>query len=639
MIGSVFRQQSYRTTRNIISIAMAQFSNSVDNFIYTFNKSYESKHKNYEDNFWATKMNLSGCSSDKLTSSKNELDLFLGDKVVLERVRKELLGTDITPDQTKILKIFERTLMCNIIEDPAARELRETINRLESELAEDRNRMDLGYTDPESGTFIKASSVQLRNSMRSSDSEPLRKACLEGLRSIGPFVSSKFCEIVRLRNEFARGLGYECFYDMKVSQSEGFNKKTLFGILDQLNADTRPILSQALTALRESKGATATEPHNLSFTLSGDVSKQKDPYFPFENSVDVWTRSFAALGISYKGATMRLDLCDRPGKYSNGFCHWPQPAWRTQTGEWVPSQANFTSLASPSAVGSGHTALVTLMHEGGHAAHFANVEQASPLFSQERAPTSVAYAENQSMFLDSLVSDAEWMAKYALDREGRHLPWAVIEQEIRDTHQYEVFMLRSMLAVPYFEKRLYELPAAEVTPERIISLAEEVELDIQGMRASRPLLSVPHILADESAAYYHGYVLAEMSVHQTRAHFEKKYGYIVDNPAVGKDLAEVYWKPGNSAMFLDLVKELTGEPLTSAAWVASLQRTVEETCVSEKAAYDRAVADGPVFPAGAEVDLNMNVQLVHGDEVIADSSALGSVAKACAVYKQWVANM
>ena len=43
-----------------------------------------------------------------------------------------------------------------------------------------------------------------------------------------------------------------------------------------------------------------------------------------------------------------------------------------------------------------------------------------------------------------------------------------------------------------------------------------------GNRAARPMLSVPHILADESAAYYHGYVLAEMSVHQTRKHFEQK---------------------------------------------------------------------------------------------------------------------
>ena len=45
-------------------------------------------------------------------------------------------------------------------------------------------------------------------------------------------------------------------------------------------------------------------------------------------------------------------------------------------------------------------------------------------------------------------------------------------------------------------------------------------------------MSVPHILADESSAYYHAYVLAEMSVHQTRAHFKRKYGKMVDNPKV-----------------------------------------------------------------------------------------------------------
>ena len=60
----------------------------------------------------------------------------------------------------------------------------------------------------------------------------------------------------------------------------------------------------------------------------GDIEREMDPFFPFEEAVDVWARTFAALGIQYKGATMRLDLCDRPGKYSNGFCHWPQPAWR-----------------------------------------------------------------------------------------------------------------------------------------------------------------------------------------------------------------------------------------------------------------------------------------------------------------------
>jgi len=57
--------------------------------------------------------------------------------------------------------------------------------------------------------------------------------------------------------------------------------------------------------------------------------------------------------------------------------------WLTEL-VWKCAQTNFTSLATPSAVGSGSTALTTLMHEGGHAAHFANITQGSPFFSQVR---------------------------------------------------------------------------------------------------------------------------------------------------------------------------------------------------------------------------------------------------------------
>lgn len=70
------------------------------------------------------------------------------------------------------------------------------------------------------------------------------------------------------------------------------------------------------------------------------------------------------------------------------------------------------------------------MHEAGHAAHFANIALGSPLFSQERAPTSVAYAENQSMFLDSLVDDADWKCKYAVSRAGESIPFELIEEAI-----------------------------------------------------------------------------------------------------------------------------------------------------------------------------------------------------------------
>ena len=322
---------------------------------------------------------------------------------------------------------------------------------------------------------------------------------------------------------------------------------------------------------------------------------------------------------------------------------------------------SFTSLADPSVVGSGHTGLTTLMHEAGHAAHFANVEMPSPLFSQERSPTSVAYAENQSMFLDSLVGDADWMAKYAISREGNAIPWDLVADQIKATHPYKVFALRGMIAVPYFEKALYEMAEEDLTAESIKALAEKIEKDIQGGLSPRPLLSVPHILSDEASCYYHGYVslcvlfllvllhyvwliqysiikqvLAEMSVHQTREFFLKRDGYLTDNPKIGPSLAESYWKPGNSEQFLSLVENLTGSPLTGDAWVSELKQSVEDVLKDEKVKYESKRAECGDETTSDDIDLDMRIRIVDGDEVLADTSKEGSFLASCKVFEEYV---
>jgi Zn-dependent oligopeptidase len=334
---------------------------------------------------------------------------------------------------------------------------------------------------------------------------------------------------------------------------------------------------------------------------------------------------------------MNLDLLDRENKYSNGFCHWPKVAWTKSDGSWQPSEANFTSLANPKAVGSGHNALVTLMHEGGHAAHFANIKQPSPLFGQERAPFSAALAEGQSMFLDALVGDAAWRAKYALNSDGKPIPFEIIEEEIRATHAFGVRSLRAMISVPYFEKALYELPEEEVTTERIQSLADEIEKKIQGGLGPRPLLSVPHIVSDEASCYYHAYVLAEMCVHQTRAFFMERDGYIVDNPQVGPTLAKAYWEHGNLRPFADLVKDLTGKELSGDAWVADLSESLEDRLASEDKVYIKAIEEASKDTFCEAPDLNMTVRFVDGDKLISDSSKHpGGVLGACQDFEEFV---
>jgi hypothetical protein len=282
------------------------------------------------------------------------------------------------------------------------------------------------------------------------------------------------------------------------------------------------------------------------------------------------------------------------------------------------------------------------MHEGGHAAHYANIDQASPFCSQERPPFSVALAETQSMTLEEFGRDAGWMARYAVSRDGKVVPWELIEKSIRSSQPYSVFGLRSMLVVSYLEKALYETPDDQLTPERVIAMGDEIEKSVQGGLSSRPVLSVPHILADESSAYYHGYTLASMAVHQNRRAFRRLLGThdLTDRPEVGAMLSGGYWKAGNTVPFLKMVERVTGEPLSADAWVEELEQPLEEAIAREKADYVAALAKGPKYgPADlAEVEkkLDVRVEMVHGALSLGDSELDGGLGGAMAKFAKFV---
>jgi Zn-dependent oligopeptidase len=346
-----------------------------------------------------------------------------------------------------------------------------------------------------------------------------------------------------------------------------------------------------------------------------------------------WGRSFAALGIEYDGAELVLDLVDRPGKYENGFMHGPVVAWRRE-GSRVPARIHFTANAIPGMVGSGHRATQTLFHEGGHAAHFANVDMPAPCFGQEFAPTSVGFSETQSMFLDSLLDDAEWQRRYARDRAGEPMPLELIRRGIEARQPFAAWGARAMLAVCYAERALYEVPEGELTPERALEEVRAVERRLLFLErgSPRPVLSVPHLLAGDSSAYYHGYVLAEMAVHQTRDFFRARDGHLVDDPRIGSDLREHYWRPGNSQSFDALVRGLVGAPLGAQAMADSVTGTTDEALARATERIER-LAEVPEH--AGPVELNGRVRVVHGRETVAELEPGGFEAFADA-FAAWV---
>jgi oligoendopeptidase F len=598
--------------------------NAAETFFQRLNQDYLQVHRTKEDLFWDTYMGISE-DHEGFAKAEQAFKAFISAPDKLAEVRRHLAGLEQEPDHAGKpalkhgLEGWRALFESNILDSEAARGHMDALIRMEAELFAQRKGYTMSHLN-EQGEREEASLGTLSTNLGTNPDETARKSSHDAFLELERWVLAHgFLDLVRQRNQLARSLGCTDYFDLKVRRNEQMSPAQLFGILDDFEARTREAQTRALEGLARQKGPEALKPHNLRFHMTGDVTRQMDPYLPFAKSVERWTRSFRRLGITFRGALMQLDLLERPGKFQNGFCHGPVPAFFDAEGRWNVPQINFTSEGKPDQVGSGGRALNTLFHEGGHAAHFANVTQNSPCFSQEYPPTSMAYAETQSMFCDSLLGDGDWLKRYARNPSGQAIPDELVQARIQTTQPFRAFDERMILVVPYFERALYALPETELTPDRVLDLARDTEQRILGVATSpRPLLAIPHLLNQESAASYHGYLLAHMAVYQTRAYFLGKFGYLTDNPAIGPLLAEHYWAPGNSVSHDRTLRDLTGEGFSARYLAEICNQSTEEAW--RKAQETMAAAAARSYPEAYPDSLEARIRLVHGAELIADNA-------------------
>jgi oligoendopeptidase F len=606
-------------------------------FFHQLNRDYLLVHKTKEDLFWSTYMATSNDHAG-FAQAEQAYKEFISAPAKLAATRTHLATVEAAPASPERdallhglrgwLALFES----NIVDSDQGRALMRELIDAEATLFAEKQKMVARHLN-EQGQLEEASLPMLGTNMSLNPVEERRKSSFEALREVEHWVLQHgFLNIVRLRNRYARALGFNNYFDYKVRKNEQMSPQALFAILDDFEARTREANYRALDNLAAAKGASALAPWNIRFHQNGDVVRRMDPYLPFAKGLARWVESFRRLGIVYRGATMQLDLLEREGKYQNGFCHGPIPTFYDENGAWVAGQINFTAGAKPDQVGSGLRAINTLFHEGGHAAHFANVTQNSPCFSQEFAPTSMAYAETQSMFCDSLLDDADWLKRYAKNDAGETIPDALIEARIATSQPFRAFAERSNAVVSYFESALYQMDDAALTPEAVLALARATEIRILGMESPRPLLSVPHLLNQESAAAYHGYLLANMAVYQTRSYFLRRFGYLTDNPAIGPLLAQHYWAPGNSINHNATLQSLTGEGF-SAKYLAD-DCNMSTAQAWQQAQSSIAAAQTRAYPQEYPRTLDATIRIVHGGQVLADNSA--SEEAMCMDFEHWV---
>lgn len=586
------------------------------------NTTHRTLHARYEEYFWISYM-----GDHSVDVLKNEalaaLDAFKARTDWYDRVCRAL-ATARPKDKGRLLywkKFFE------LYQVPASViPLKKKIDALETRMHKKVAKRKEGYHDPTTQTFVKASALKMRSLMRTHKDEAVRKACFDALESLALTNLDDYVVYVQLLNQYARALGYEDFYAFKIMQEEGMTKQELFAIFDTLYAKTKYAFLDIREMAKRQKGL--RKPWNFGFMMSGDFTKEEDQYFPFSEAVPRWGRSFAALGIDFAGGSLQLDLLQRDGKYSNGFCHWPQLVHYVGNTR-VPGSANFTCNVVLGQPGSSFEGYHTLFHEGGHAAHFLNTTQTETCLNHEYPPMSTAWAETQSMFLDSILASYEWKSRYAYNRNGEVYPFALQKKKIERLHHLNPLWLMGVLFVSDFERAVYEHP--NLTTDVVVSLAKKMYKKYFDRSVdSLSVLSTPHLYSWSSTCSYHGYGLAELAVQQWRAYFYKKYGYIVDNPQIGKEMKAV-WKLGASKTFKECVIRATGKPLSPNAWLKESTRPLASLLRESKARAAR-LESVPVY--SKKVDIRGHIAMVSGKETIADTTR--GFQAMTDTYAQWL---
>ena len=592
---------------------MGAMIDSGSKFLDYLNATYSKSHKAYEDAFWLSYMG--DHSVDKrMNEAQAARDAFRADSDL--KAKTAALMSKSKGEIKRRLKLW-LNFFSLYQTPPEALPIRKKIAKLEAAMLKMHTDRKEGYTDPKTKKFVEASENRMRVTMRTHPDEKVRKACFDAMEKLPLETLDKYIEAVRLRNEFARTLGYSDFYEYKARIDENMSKKELFSIFEKIYDKTKYAFKdvRGLEKDFEKKGKSGLrKPWNFGYMISGNFTKEEDPYFRFENVLSYWGRTMSALGLGFKGGTVTLDLLDRKGKHSNGFCHYPVMVGY-KDGRRIPGTSNFASNAIPDQVGSGIQGIHTVFHEGGHAADRLNSTQADACINSEYPPSTVSWAETHSMFMDTISSSIEWKTRYAKNEEGEPYPFDIFERKLRATHLLRPLDLMGIMMIVFFEKEIYE--CKHLTRAFVLNTAKKMyrkftDYSVDSLR----ILNTPHIYSWESSAYYHGYGLAQLGVAQWRNYFFKRFGYIVDNHKVGKEITKI-WSYASLYPAKKLIKMATGKPLSPDAYIKGVTRPLEDILTS---AHKKIARLKKVPMHSRPIDLNGRIVMVHGKKKIADNS-------------------
>jgi peptidyl-dipeptidase A len=502
--------------------------------------------------------NVSGKDEDfkAKEQAQNKLDAALADKdrfAELKSIKELKLRDPLLARQIEVLYLM---YLEKQVDPELLRKMTAKANAIEQAFNVFRARVDnKEMTDSEVRKLLKESKDSAR-----------RKAVWEANKAVGAVVEKELKELVGLRNEAARKLGFKDYHVMQLFLNEQTQEQVLH-LFDQLDELTREPFRRAKAdidaKLGKNYGSSVQELRPWHY---------QDPFFQespdvFDTDLDaVYARVdilklcrdyYAGIGLPIEDVIARSDLYEKPGKSPHAFC------------TDIDRDGDVRVLANivPNEYWMG-----TMLHELGHAVYSSkNIPHTVPYVL--RGEAHIMTTEGVAMMFERPAKSADWLQKMGVtvsDPKGFNETGAKMRR-----NQLLIFS-RWCQVMLRFEKELYADPNQDLN-KLWWDLVEKYQLVNRPEGRNAPdYASKIHVVV--APAYYHNYMMGQLfasQVHHTIARKVLKAdpdkALYVGRASVGEFMKKRVFAPGKTMPWNALTKFATGEELNPKAFAADFQ--------------------------------------------------------------------
>jgi peptidyl-dipeptidase A len=508
-----------------------------ETFLDSFIPEYANKCRKSAKLAWILETTGSADASDLMAEQNAELKLLFSDKKTYEKLvfwNKDPSLKD--PKLKRQLNILLRTYTPNLI----SKDLIEQLSRKEAALG----LLYANFRPILDGKSL--SENEIRQVLKEEKDPAIRKKVWEASKQIGEKLAPSIIEIVKLRNQSAKSLGFSNYFAMELTLQE-VDGPWLYKTLDELVELSEGAYGKVVGLIKEQKGDLNPWSWKEPFCQEDPLEpKDLDSLLKNVDFLQVATTLYDKMGFDITPTLEKSDMFEREGKNQHAFCI------NIDRGSDVRTLNNLEANTKW---------LETLLHEIGHAVYELEFDKSLPWLLRE--PPHMITTEAMALIAGRRAYLKETLAALPTYQK-EHDP--LIEEAEQALARRQLIFSRFVLVMTLFEKGMYEDPDQDLNA-LWWSLVEKYQkiTPPKDREGKQDWASKYHI--GLAPVYYFSYLLGELLASTIEESLLKSGESNLSSQKAGIFLKEKLFSPGNSFSWSKLIENMTGAPLNSSAWV------------------------------------------------------------------------